>query len=129
MDAIFCPVSFLLLNHEHELIEASEAYGSLDVVLGSLMTSWKSRRWALGVILVGRPLLGKVHHCSHFSPFVDNGSDCGFWSPKALKNGFITLSRLMHVNYFISHLFLNFFRSRHDVLLFKHASLCQTGYI
>ncbi len=30
---------------------------------------------------------------------------------------------------FVSHLFLNFFRLRHDVLLFKHASLCQTGSI
>ncbi len=35
----------------------------------------------------------------------------------------------MNVNYVVSHLFLNFFRSRHDVLLFKHASLCQTGSI
>ncbi len=129
MDAIFAQSLSYCWIMNTTLIEASEAYGSLDVVLGSFMTSWKSRRCALGVILVGRTLLGKVHHCSHFSPFVDNGSDCGFLESQSLKNGFITLSRLMHVNYFISHLFLNFFRSRHDVMLFKHASLCQTGSI
>ncbi len=70
----------------------------------------------------GRPATpGKDHHCSKFSTFVDNGSD--------LRNGLITLSRLIHVNYFVFHLFLNFFKSRHGVLLFKHASLCQTGSI
>ncbi len=76
----------------------------------------------------GRPASpGKVHHCSKFSPFVDNGSDRGSQETQSLINGFKLLSRLKHVNYFVSHLFLNFFRSRHDVLLFKHASLCQTG--
>ncbi|MEQ2255130.1 hypothetical protein ILYODFUR_010610 [Ilyodon furcidens] len=39
-------------------------------------------------------------------------------SPKALQNGFVTLSRLMDVNDFVSHLFLHFFRKEHDVLLF-----------
>ncbi len=72
---------------------------------------------------------GKVHHCSKFSPFVDNGSDRGSLESQSLRNGFITLSRLIHFNYFVSHLFLNFFRSWHDVLLFKHASLCQTGFV
>ncbi len=40
------------------LIEASED-SSLDVVLGSFITSWMSCPCALGVILVGRPLLGR----------------------------------------------------------------------
>ncbi len=78
----------------------------------------------------GRPATpGKVHHCSKFSPFVDNGSVSGSLESQSLRNGFITLIRLIHVNYFVSHLFLNFFRSQHAVLLFKHASLCQTGSI
>ncbi len=78
----------------------------------------------------GRPATpGKVHHCSKFSLFVDNGSDHGSLESQSLRNGFITLSRLIHVNYFVSHLFLNFFRLRHDMLLFKHALLCQTGSI
>ncbi len=69
----------------------------------------------------GRPATpGKVHHCSKFSPFVDNGSDHGSLETQSLRNGLITLSRLIHVNYFVSHLFLNFFRSRHNELLFKH---------
>ncbi len=88
-----------------------------------------SRHCALGSNF-GRPATpGKVHHCSKFSPFVDNGSDRGSLESQSLRNGFISLSRLIHVNYFVSHLFLNFFRLRHDVLLFKHASFCQTGSI
>ncbi len=71
----------------------------------------------------GRPSTpGKVHHFSKFSSFVDNGSDRGLLESQSLGNGFITLSRLINVNYFVSHLFMNFFRSWHDVLLFKHAS-------
>ncbi len=68
---------------------------------------------------------GKVHHCYKLSPFVDNGSDRGSLESQSLRNSFISLSKLIHVNYFVSHLCLNFFRSRHDVLLFKHASLRQ----
>ncbi len=64
---------------------------------------------------------GKVYHCSKFSPFVDNGSDHGLLESQSLRNGCITLSRLIHVNDFVSNLFMNFFRSWHDVLLFKHA--------
>ncbi len=72
-----------------------------DLLDESLLHSWSN---------FGRPATpGKVHHCSKFS-------------------GFITLSRLIHVNCFVSHLFLNFFRSRHDVLLFKHASLSDRFY-
>ncbi len=69
----------------------------------------------------GRPAIpGKVHDCSKF---VENGSDHGLLESQRLRNEFITLSRLIHANYFVSHLFLNFFRSRHDALLFKHASI------
>ncbi len=126
----FLPSLFLIVESwALTLIEAREACSSLDVVLGSFMTSWMSRRCALGVILVGQPTPGKVHHCSKFSPFVDNGSDCGSLESQILRNGFITLSRLIHVNYFVSHLFLKVFRLQYDVLLFKHASLCQTGSI
>ncbi len=68
----------------------------------------------------GRPATpGKVHHCSKFSPFVDNGSDRGSLESQSLRNGFITLSRTIHVNYFVFHLFLNFFRSQHDVMHFS----------
>ncbi len=38
---------------------------------------------------------GKVHHCSKFSPFVDNGSDRGSLESQSLRNGFITLFRLI----------------------------------
>ncbi len=51
------------------------------------------------------------------------------WSPKALEMTLQPFSRLIYVNYFVSRLFLNFFRSQHEVLLFKHASLWETGYI
>ncbi len=64
----------------------------------------------------GRPATpGKVHHCSMFSPFVDNGSHCGSLKSQSFRNGSITFSRLTDLNYFLSHLFLNFFGSQHDV--------------
>ncbi len=59
---------------------------------------------------------GKIHHCSMFSPFVDNGSYRDSLESQSLRNGFIT--RLIQVKYFVFHLFLNFYRLRHDVLLF-----------
>ncbi len=92
-----------------------------------LLDELSLRSW----INFGRPATpGKVHHyCSKFSLFVDNGSDRGSLEFQSLRNAFLNLSRLIYVNYFVSHLFLNIFRSRHDVLVFKHASLCQTGSI
>ncbi len=69
----FCPVSFLLFQIQIveswtlTSIEASEACSSLDVVLGSFMTSWMSCHCALGVILVGRPLLGRFTTAPIFS--------------------------------------------------------------
>ncbi len=122
----FLPSLFLTIESwTLTLIEASEACSSLDVVLGSFTTSWMSHCCTLGVILVDQPLLGRFtnHHCSKFSPFVDD-SDHGSLESQSLRNGFITLSSLIS-QLFVSHLFLNFFRSRHNVLLFKHTSLCQ----
>ncbi len=56
----------------------------------------------------GRPApQGKVHHCYKLSPFVYNGSDSGLVESQSLRNDFITISRRIHVNYFVSHLFLN----------------------
>ncbi len=47
----------------------------------------------------GRPATpGKVHHCSMFSPFVDNGSHCGSLESQSFRNGFITFSRLIDLN-------------------------------
>ncbi len=104
------------------LIEASKACSGFfyDLLNETPLHSW---------INFGRPFApGKVHHCYKFSPFVDNGSDHGSLESHSLRNGFITLSRLIHVNYFFCLLFFNFFWSWH-VLLCKHASLCQTGFI
>ncbi len=72
--------------------------------MGSFMTSWMSRHCALGVILATP---GKVHHCSKFSLFVDNGSDRGSLELQSLRNSFITLSKLIRQ---LFYLFLNFFR-------------------
>ncbi len=51
------------------------------------------------------------------------------WSPNALEMALQPISRLINLNYFVSHLFFNFFRSWHDELHFKHALLCQAGSI
>ncbi len=78
----------------------------------------------------GRPATpGKVHHCSRFSPFVDNCSDRGSLESQSLRNGFITLSRLIHVNYFV--LICSWISLDCGMMCgsFKHASLCQTDSI
>ncbi len=123
----FLPSLFLIVESwTVTLIEASECFRCCSGFFYDLLDESSLRSWRN----FGRPATpGKVHHYSKFSPFVDNGSDRGSLESQSLRNDFITLSRLIHVNYFVSLLFLNFFRSRHDVLLFKHASLCQTGSI
>ncbi len=64
----------------------------------------------------GRPATpGKVHHCSMFLPFVDNSSHCGTLESQSFRNDFITFSRLIYLNYVLSHLFLYFFGSQHAV--------------
>ena len=67
-----------------------------------------------------------------FSPFVDNGSHCGSLESQSFRNGFITFSRLIDLNYFLSHLFLNFFRSQHDVAfedLLVYFTLSGSSYL
>ncbi len=63
----------------------SEACRSLDVVLGSFMTSWMSRHCALGVILVGRPLLGRFTTVTSFLHLWIMALTVVHWSPKALE--------------------------------------------
>ncbi len=67
------------------LIEASEACSSLDVVLGSFMISWMSCHCALGVILVGRPLLGRFTTVPSFLHLWIMALTVVHWSPKALE--------------------------------------------
>ena len=62
---------------------------------------------------------GKVHHCSMFCPFVDNVGHGGSLESHSLRNGFVTFLRLIDIDDFVSHLFLNFFGLGHDVLLFE----------
>ncbi len=92
-----------------------------DLLDESLLRSWSN---------FGRPATpGKVHHCSKFLHLWILALTMVRWSPKALEMALYPFPDWYILNYFVSHLFLNFFRSQHDVLLFKHASLCQTGLI
>lgn len=76
---------------------------SLDVVLGSFVISWMSH------FLLTTP--GRLHNTIYnFSPFLDNGSECGSLESQSLRNGFVTIPRLTDVNGFGSQLFLTFFR-------------------
>ncbi len=82
----FCPVSFLIVESwTLTLIEASEACSSLDVILGSFMTSWMSYRCALGVILVDRPLLVSFTTVTIFLHLLIMALTVVRWSPKALE--------------------------------------------
>ncbi len=67
------------------LIKACEACSSLDVVLGSSMTSWMSRRCALGVMLSGRPLLERFNTLPSFLLLWITALTVIRWSPKALE--------------------------------------------
>ncbi len=63
----FLPSLFLIVESwTLTLTEASEACSSLDVVLGSFMSSWMSCHCALGVIMVGWPLLGRFTTVTSF---------------------------------------------------------------
>ncbi|MED6231439.1 hypothetical protein ATANTOWER_007779 [Ataeniobius toweri] len=44
---------------------------------------------------------GKVHHCSMFSPFADNGSHCGVIESQSLRCGFVSRHRLIVNNFVI----------------------------
>ncbi len=82
----FLPSLFLIVESwTLTLIEASEACSSLDVVLGSFMTSWMSCRCALGVILVGQPLLGRFTTVPDFLHLWIMALTVVRWSPKALE--------------------------------------------
>ncbi len=80
----FLPSLFLIVE-TLTLIEASEACSSLDVVLGSFMTSWMSRHCALGVIFVGRPLLGRFTTVPSFLHLWIMALTLVRWIPKALE--------------------------------------------
>ncbi len=86
MDAVFAHGLFLIAESwTLTLIEASEACSSLDVVLGSFMTSWMSCHCALGVILAGRPLLGRFTTAPSFLYLWIMALTVVRWSPKALE--------------------------------------------
>ncbi len=90
----FCPVSFLLLNHEQDLNWGKWGLQFFRCCSGffyDLLDESSLRSWS-NFGRLATP--GKVHHCSKFSPFVDNGSDRGSPESQSLRNGFITLSRL-----------------------------------
>ncbi len=66
-----------------ETIDAREACSSFHVVLGYFVTSWMSRCCALGGILEGQPLLGRVATVpSFFQLEIMNraGSNQAWWS-------------------------------------------------
>ncbi len=57
-------------------------------------------------------------------------SHCGSLESQSFRNGFITFSRLIDLNYFLSHLFLNFFGSQGFSRFFIICHIHNhTGYI
>lgn len=55
-----------------------------------------------------------------------SGSHCGSVKSQSQKNRFVILSKLIHVSDFVSHHFLGFFTSWHDVLFLE--AVCATDF-
>lgn len=103
----FLPSLFLVVESwTLTFTEASEVFSSLDDVVGSFLTSWMNHCCTLGVILFGRPLVGRF---TTVPCFVDYGSHCGLLESQSFRNCFITFSSLRDPSYFLSPLLLNFF--------------------
>lgn len=62
------------------------------------MASWMSRQCALGVILVGLDSWEHSPPPHVFSILVDNGSHYGSLGSQSLRNGLVTLSRVIDVS-------------------------------
>lgn len=50
-----------------------------------------------------------------FLPFVDYGFHCHWLESQSFRNNFITFSRLIDLEHFCFHLFLNFLSSLHNL--------------
>jgi len=112
MQAIFLPYGGVMNTDLNWGRWGLQFFGSCSGVFCDLLDESLLRSWGN----FGQPdTPGKVHHCSMFSPFMDNGSHCVSLVSQNFRNCLITFSRLIDLNYFLSHLLLNFFRSRHDV--------------
>lgn len=92
----FCPVSFFFMMEAWPLTlcVAREACSYLDVV-ECFVTSWMSHHCALGVNLVVGSLTTVW--------ITDDGSCCGSLESKDFKIYFVTLLRLIDLNYFLSY--------------------------
>ncbi len=85
LDAVYSSLFLIVESWTLTLIEASEAFSSLDAVLGSSMTSWMTHHCALGVILAGRPLLERFTAVPSVLHLWMMALTVIRWSPKALE--------------------------------------------
>lgn len=68
-----------------KLFWVNKACNSLDVPVGSFVTSWLCLRQALGGILVGQPLLGRFAIVPRFLHLEIMGLTVVCWSPRVLE--------------------------------------------
>lgn len=73
----------------------------VEVLQMLLLDAFLKGSW---IVLVGWLLLRRFTTV----PFVDNGAHHGSLEAQSLRNGFVTLSRLIDVCDFVCHLFLGF---------------------
>ena len=79
------PSLLLMLESLMTLSEVSEACSSLDVHLGSFVTSWMSRCCILGGILVGQTFLERFTTVPSFLHLEIMALTVVHWSPRALE--------------------------------------------
>lgn len=85
MQAIFADSLYYGGVMNTDLNEENKACSSLDGVVRSFVTSWMSRHCALGVILFGRPLLGRFTTVPCFCHLWIMAFIVIGWSPKVLE--------------------------------------------
>lgn len=89
MDAIFA--QFLSFVEWWTLTLTEVRPGVVNVLFWVVLWPF---RWAVKLLWPVSP--GKVHYCSMFSPFM--GNDCGSLEYQSLRDGFVSLSRMISAN-------------------------------
>ena len=103
-------LSTLPLSHESHVwpLTLAEAIGLQVFASSSVIFCNIINELSLQINVCRVATLGRTHHCSKYSPFGDNGCAYGLVEPQRLRNGFVTLSRLIQQVFFLTSCGISF---------------------